>query len=58
MHMISTSEVNFISDLLSELLALTDPSEYLQDEVDQALELLAALKQHSAENVLVKADVN
>ena len=56
--MISTSEVNFISDLLSELLALTDPSEYLQDEVDQALELLAALKQHSAENVLVKADVN
>ena len=38
--MITNSEVEYIRDILYSLEALADPSEYLQEEVKQAFEIL------------------
>ena len=50
--MITPSEVNYVIDILTELVALTDPSEFLQEEVDQATELLESLKQYDTTEVV------
>lgn len=38
--MLSQAEVNFISDIIEELMTLADPSEFLEEEAQQALDLL------------------
>ena len=40
---ISKGEVQFVIDIIGDLTALSDPSEYLQDEVEEALEILKKL---------------
>jgi len=37
------SEKRFVRDILYDLQAIADPSEYLQEEVSQALEILDTL---------------
>lgn len=39
-YMITASEKGFIRDILYDLSALAEPSEYLQEEVNQAFEIL------------------
>jgi len=41
---ITKSERNFVRDILYDLSALTDPSEYLQEEISQAFEILDKLE--------------
>tara|TARA_R110000772_G_scaffold184459_4_gene295482 strand:+ start:6209 stop:6610 length:402 start_codon:yes stop_codon:yes gene_type:complete len=51
--MISPSEVSFIQDLLVELRSLTDePSDYLAEEVDQAIDILDSLKKYDTSEIL------
>lgn len=51
--MATESEVNFIKDLLVELRSLADePSEFLAEEVDQAIEILDTLQQYNTSAVL------
>ena len=51
--MITESEVGFIKDLLVELRSLADePSDYLADEVDQAIEILGSLHLYDTQQVV------
>ena len=51
--MISPSEVSFIQDLLVELRSLTDePSGYLAEKVEQAIEILDSLKKYDTSEIL------
>ena len=42
-YMITPSERTFVRDIIQDLMALADPSEYLQEEVNQAFEILDSL---------------
>ncbi len=44
MLVLTQSERNFIADIIKDLAALADPSEYLGEEVDQAIEILELLE--------------
>lgn len=50
--MITAGEVQFIQDILEELRALADPSEYYCSEVDDAIELLQKLKGYDTQKVV------
>lgn len=50
--MITGGEIRFIQDLLEELLALADTSEYYAKEVSDAIELLEKLKQYDTAKVV------
>ena len=43
-NMISSQEIQFISDIIRDLQALAEPSEYLESEVHEALRLLGSLE--------------
>lgn len=43
-NMISSQEIQFIADIIRDLKALADPSEYLESEVHEALRLLGSLE--------------
>lgn len=51
-YMITGGEIRFIQDLLEELLALADTSEYYAKEVSDAIELLEKLKQYDTAKVV------
>lgn len=42
--MLTSLEITFIRDIIKDLTALVEPSEYTKEEVDQALELLNKLQ--------------
>lgn len=50
--MITGGEIRFIQDLLEELLALSDTSEYYAKEVSDAIELLDKLKKYDTKKVV------
>lgn len=50
--MITAQELRFVVDILSELRAIVDPSECLEGEITEAIDLLRALKMEPTENYL------
>lgn len=44
LYMISAEEIRYIIDIIEELIALADPSEYLEEEVNHALTILKTQK--------------
>jgi len=50
--MITQGEIFFIKELIVELSALADPSEYIEGEVEEAVELLEKLAGYDLENVM------
>ena len=49
MYMITTGEIQFVTDVLQDLVSLADPSEYLEGEVTQAFEILNSLDKQQNE---------
>lgn len=47
--MITSTEIQFISDVLSDLAAIADPSEYLENEVEEALLILKSTQRNQNE---------
>ncbi len=43
MYMITTGEIQFVTDVLQDLVSLADPSEYLEGEVREAFKILGSL---------------
>lgn len=50
--MATLTEVNFIRDLLEELVSIGDFSIYYEDQVQEALLLLESLKNYDADSVV------
>jgi len=49
--MITAGEVYFIKEVIRDLCALADPSEYYEGEVDEALNLLDKLLSHDTQQI-------
>ncbi len=54
--MITKVEINFIKEIIYELSMLADPSEYIEGEVQEAMDLLDKLSSHNLEQVMLIAD--
>lgn len=50
--MLTATEVVFLKDLIQQLSALAEVSEYTQNEIDEALELIDSLKPLKTEDFL------
>ena len=50
--MLTASEIVFLKDLVQQLAGLADPSEYTENEVDLAMELLNRLEPIETEQFL------
>ncbi len=50
--MITTGEIGFIRELINELCTLSDPSEYYEGEVNEALNLLNKLEEYNTQQVM------
>lgn len=44
----TSGELSFVKEVLVDLAAIADPSEYLKEEVDQAVQILDSLTNHDA----------
>jgi len=55
-HMITAYEVLFVKEVLLEMAALADPSEYYEGEVAEAINLLDKLAQYNTEQIVQIAD--
>lgn len=51
--MITQGEINFVKELIMELVTLADPSEYTEGEVQEAIDLLDKLSTHNLEQVMM-----
>lgn len=54
--MITAYEVLFVKEVLLEMAALADPSEYYEGEVAEAINLLDKLAQYNTEQIVQIAD--
>lgn len=50
--MITSGEIGFIRELINELCTLSDPSEYYEGEVRDALDLLNKLEEYNTQQVM------
>jgi hypothetical protein len=55
--MITQGEIFFIKELIVELSALADPSEYIEGEVQEAIDLLDKLSRYNLEQVMQMVEV-
>ena len=55
--MITQGEIFFIKELIVELSALADPSEYIEGEVQEAIDLLNKLSRYNLEQVMQMVEV-
>lgn len=46
--MITAGEIQYVRDILKDLAAIADPSEYLEEEVDEAIRILDSLTAHDS----------
>jgi len=52
MYLLTETERDFVRDILNGLVEITDPSECVEEEVGQAVEILSSLKHITNEQLM------